>query len=141
MITDEMLQRLAPGAHREHQDSLFDRTGSKMCAVDLTSGTAFRGDLEVTYAVDGTGIFDAKWQSQQCAYFKGRPSAAGPGDVSCFVVRQWSDGQARLDGQAWIGDDYQVKVAYQLVEPMQFPAGAERDLRALLAAGIDALSR
>jgi hypothetical protein len=47
--------------------------------------------------------------------------------------------QARIDGWAWVGDDYEVNVVYQLVEPQIFPASAEQDLRALLAAAVDSL--
>ncbi|RFS45592.1 hypothetical protein [Micromonospora craniellae] len=74
--------------------------------------------------------------------FNGTPSTDGVGDVSCFVVRPSSSGaEARIDGLAWIGDEYEVRVACQLMKPPQLPAGAEQDLRAMLAAGIDAPAR
>jgi len=140
LIADDVRQRLAPGAPRVPAEYLGDISGRKECQVDLESGSSsLRGDLLVSVAVDGVDMYDADWRSGQCAKLKAEPSAAGPGDQSCIVVKPWADGEARIDGLAWIGDDYEARVGYQLVEPHTFPAGAEQDLRNLLAAAVDTL--
>lgn len=53
--------------------------------------------------------------------------------------RRAGEARSRFDALAWIGDDYQVWVVYRMTEREEFPAGAERDLRAPLAAGVGAI--
>lgn len=140
LITDDLLARLAPGSERIPDANIGDRSGSRGCDVDLTSGSgAFRGDLRVEVSVDGVDMFDDKWRSDRCAEFAAAPGADGPGDISCLAVTPWDGGQTRIDGWAWVGDDHATKVAYQMVQPQTLPAGAEQDLRALLAAATDSL--
>lgn len=140
LITGEVLDRLAPGSKREPREQLGDGSGSKSCDVDLTAGTgSLRGDLEVTVAVDGNESYDGGWQARQCAEIGAKPTSTGPGDASCLVISPWANGEARIDGRAWVDGDYEVRVTYQLVEPRNFPPGAEQDLRNLLAAAVDSL--
>lgn len=140
LITDDMLQRLAAGAPREPEELLGSISGRKECNVNLESGTSsLRGDLALVLSVDGVDIHDDKWQTSQCAKFNAKPTTDGPGDRSCLTVQAWADGEARIDGLAWIDDDYEVRVEYQVVEPHELPVGAEQDLRALLEAGVNAL--
>lgn len=138
MISDDVMQRLAPGSTREPVESVGGDSGYRQCQVDLTAGS-FSGDLGLELKV-GDGFFDKTWRKARCARIGGTPSDAGPGDTSCVVVTPWKDGEGRFDAYAWIDDDYEVWVVYQMIEPEEFPAGAEQDLRALLAAGIDAIS-
>ena len=107
----------SPGAQPSASANLGDRSGSKECAVDLTSGTSMRGDLVVTVAVDTDGRYDAKWRRDRCDRIAAEPSDAGPGDTSCTAVRPWDGGETRFDGWAWRGDHYEVRVAYQVVKP------------------------
>ncbi|MET9298538.1 hypothetical protein [Micromonospora aurantiaca (nom. illeg.)] len=129
----------SPGAQPSASANLGDRSGSKECAVDLTSGTSMRGDLVVTVAVDTDGRYDAKWRRDRCDRIAAEPSDAGPGDTSCTAVRPWDGGETRFDGWAWRGDHYEVRVAYQVVKPQTLPAGAEADLRGVLASAVDSL--
>ncbi|WP_326564216.1 hypothetical protein [Micromonospora peucetia] len=140
LINDEVLDRLAPGSARKPRAQLGDISGSRACDVDLTAGTAsMRGDLEITVAVDGSEMYDDGWRAKQCAKIGAKLTSSGPGDASCLVTTPWTGGQARIDGRAWVGGDYEVSVTYQLVAPRSFPPGAEQDLRDLLAAGVDSL--
>lgn len=140
LITDELLARLAPGAPRVPTSNLGEISGSMMCEVDLESGTGpMRGDLAVAVAVDGVDMYDDTWRAGRCAEIGSGPSTDGPGDLSCVAVTPWTGTQTRIDGYAWIGDDFQARVAYQLAEPSALPAGAENDLRGLLAAAVDSL--
>jgi hypothetical protein len=140
LITDELLSRLAPGSVRETVSNLDNDSGSMRCTVDLTSGPAsMRGDLEVSVAIDGNDGYDDRWRSDSCGRVGGKPTSDGPGDTSCLIVTPWDGGESRIDGWAWIGDDYEANVVYQLVEPQDLPSTAEQDLRALLAAAVDSL--
>ncbi|MCO1616468.1 MULTISPECIES: hypothetical protein [Micromonospora] len=139
LLPADLLARLAPGAQPTASANLGDRSGSKECAVDLTSGTAMRGDLVVTVATDAEGRYDATWRRDRCDRIAAEPSDAGPGDTSCTAVRPWDGGETRFDGWAWRGDHYEVRVAYQVVKPETLPAGAEADLRGVLASAVDAL--
>jgi hypothetical protein len=140
LITEEMLQRLAPGAERVSEEGTGGKSGRKECTVDLESGSSsMRGDLYLVVSVDGVDMYDDKWRSGQCAKIGAKPTTAGPGDYSCFTLKPWADGEARIDGSAWVGDDYEVRVGYQLVEPRELPEGAEKDARDLLAAAVNAL--
>lgn len=141
LVTDEVLERLAPGAQRVPQARAFamGSGGSKRCDVRLETGTSsMRGDLklEVTARKEG---YTAAWREEQCAGIRAEPGPAGPGDVSCVAVRAWDGSQTRVDGSAWVGKDYEVQVAYQLVEPQALPAGAEQELRHLLEAAVASL--
>jgi hypothetical protein len=140
LITDDLLARLAPGSERTPNANIGDTSGSRACEVDLTSGTGgLRGDLLVEVTADGGDMYDEKWQSGRCADFGATASADGPGDISCFAVTPWDGGESRIDGWAWVSDDYSARVAYQLVQPQTLAATAEPDLRALLAAATDSL--
>ena len=140
LITDQMRQRLAPGAELVPEENTGGVSGSKQCTIDLQSGSStMRGDLLLAVSVDGTGMYDEKWRSDQCAKIESTPTTDGPGDHSCVKVKPWADGEARIDGSAWVGDDYEVRVGYQLVEPRELPAGAEKDMRDLLEAAVNAL--
>ncbi|MFI2713180.1 hypothetical protein ACH495_23955 [Micromonospora sp. NPDC018662] len=139
LLPADLLARLAPGASPSASANLGDRSGSRECAVDLTSGTAMRGDLVVTVAVDAEGMYDDRWRRDRCARIAADPTGTGPGDISCVAVHPWDGGETRLDGWAWRGDHYQVHVAYQVVEPRTLPTGAEADLRGVLAAAVDSL--
>ncbi|MBF9132654.1 hypothetical protein I0C86_27410 [Plantactinospora sp. S1510] len=141
LVTDEMLGRLAPGSKRESSFQKYgESSGSKQCAIDLNSETGpFSGDIAIKVEVTDFDSFDARWRADRCADVGAKPTSDGPGDHSCLVVRPWKDGEARVDGWAWVGDNYEVYVAYQLVEPQTFPTGAEQDMRDLLAAGVDSL--
>ncbi|MEQ4301935.1 hypothetical protein ABNF97_11190 [Plantactinospora sp. B6F1] len=140
LITDDMLARLAPGSTSMPSSQLSEFSGTRRCAVDLTSGTGgMRGDIGITVAMDGTESYDEAWRAERCARIGGEPTKDGPGDHSCFVVKPYQDGEARFDGWAWVGADFEVHVAYQLVKPETFPSGAEQDLRDLLAAAVDSL--
>jgi hypothetical protein len=140
LITAEMQQRLAPGAKLVPEENTGGDSGSKQCTIDLESGSSsMRGDLLLAVSVDGTGMYDEEWRSNQCEKIESQPAADGPGDYSCVKVAPWADGEARIDGHAWVKDDYEVRVGYQLVEPRELPAGAEKDMRDLLAAAVDAL--
>jgi hypothetical protein len=140
LITDDVLARIAPGSERTPDANVGDQDGRRSCEVDLTSGTgSLRGDLAVEVEADGSDSYDEKWQSDRCAQFGATPSAEGPGDISCVTVSPWDGSQTRIDGWAWVGDDYAARVAYQMVQPQTLPAGTEQDLRALLAAAVDAL--
>jgi hypothetical protein len=140
LITDDLLARLAPGSQREPYSNLAQASGTRECAVDLTSGTGgLRGDLAIRVEVTGSDAFDEVWRSRRCEQIGADPATGGPGDVSCLTVSPWDGAQTRIDGWAWVGDDYQVQVAYQLVEPQALPSTAERDLRDLLAAAVAAL--
>lgn len=142
LISDEMLARIAPGSTREPSESGSGASGSKECAVDLTSGDgSLRGDLAVRVGVDGYDSFDEAWRTGRCDRIGATATADGPGDVSCLVVKPYADGEARIDGWAWVGDDYEAQVAYQLVDPQTLPPSAEQDLRDLLAAAVDSLPR
>ncbi|MEV0460639.1 hypothetical protein [Catellatospora methionotrophica] len=142
LISDEMLARIAPGSTREPSQSGSGTSGSKQCAVDLTSGDgSLRGDLAVRVGVDGHDSFDEAWRIGRCDRIEARVTTDGPGDVSCMVVKPYANGEARIDGWAWVGDDYEAQVAYQLVDPQTLPPSAERDLRNLLAAAVDSLPR
>lgn len=137
LITDAMLDRLATGGTRVPAANTGGISGSKDCSVDL--GDAMRGDLLVAVSVDGVDLYDQRWRADRCARIEATPTTEGPGDHSCVSVLPWSGGQARIDALAWVGDDYEVRVGYQLVEPREFPDGAEKDLRDLLAAAVAAL--
>ncbi|GHJ13190.1 MULTISPECIES: hypothetical protein [unclassified Micromonospora] len=139
LLPADLLTRLAPGASPSASANLGDRSGSRECAVDLTSGTTMRGDLVVTVAVDAEGMYDDRWRRDRCARIGSDLTGGGPGDNSCVAVRPWDGGETRFDGWAWRGDRYEVRVAYQVVEPKTLPAGAEADLRGVLAAAIDSL--
>jgi hypothetical protein len=140
LITDDLLSRLAPGSVRETISNLDNDSGTLRCTVDLTSGpAAMRGDLEVSVAVDGHDGYNDGWRSQSCGRVGGKPTSDGPGDTSCLIVTPWDGGESRIDGWAWIGDDYEAYVVYQLVEPQTLPSTAEQDLKALLVAAVDAL--
>jgi hypothetical protein len=78
-----------------------------------------RGDLAVSVAVDGTDIYDDGWRNNRCGRIQVDPSEDGPGDVSCL--------------------NFEARVAYQLAEPQELPAGAEDEMRALLAAAVESL--
>jgi hypothetical protein len=140
LITDDLLARLAPGSDRVPNANIGDTSGSRECSVDLTSGNrALRGDLAVEVSADGAGMYDEKWRSGRCGELGATPAADGPGDTSCFAVSPWDGGETRIDGWAWVGDDYAARVAYQVVQPKTLPAGAEQHLRGLLAAATDSL--
>ncbi|WFE39067.1 hypothetical protein [Micromonospora sp. WMMD998] len=139
LLPTDLLARLAPGAQPTASSNLGDRSGSRECAVDLTSGTAMRGDLAVTVAVDAGGMYDETWRRDRCARIGADQSGAGPGDNSCVAVKPWDGGETRFDGWAWRGDHYEVRVAYQVVKPETLPAGAEADLRGVLASAVDSL--
>ncbi|MDG4788276.1 hypothetical protein O7626_20430 [Micromonospora sp. WMMD1102] len=140
LISEDLLARLAPGSKPELSSHLGEFSGTRTCAVDLTSGTGgLRGDIGFTIAMDGTESYDEAWRAKQCARGGVQPTRDGPGDHSCFAVRPYQDGEARIDGWAWVGADFEVYVAYQLIRPETFPPGAEEDFRDLLAAGVAAL--
>jgi hypothetical protein len=140
LITDDLLARLAPGSERVPEANIGDRSGSRACNVDLTSGSGgLRGDLGIEVSVDGAEMYDEKWRADRCAEFGATPAADGPGDTSCFAVTAWDGSETRIDGWAWVGDDHAAKVGYQLVQPQTLPAGAEQDLRALLASATESL--
>ncbi|MFG1676771.1 hypothetical protein [Micromonospora sp. NPDC049282] len=139
LLPADLLTRLAPGAQPTASANLGDLSGARECAVDLTSGTSMRGDLLVTVAVDADGMYDEKWRRDRCARIATDPSGDGPGDNSCVAVKPWDGGETRFDGWAWRGDHYEVRVAYQVVKPEKLPAGAEADLRGVLASAVDSL--
>lgn len=140
LITDDMLARLAPGSPKESSSDLGDRSGTRTCSVDLTAGTAaLRGDLQVTVSADGSDTYNSGWRANRCGQIGRKPAPDGPGDLSCLAVEPWDGSETRIDGLAWIGNDYEVRVAYQMVEPQQLPPSAEVDLRSLLAAAVEAL--
>ncbi|MFY1693467.1 hypothetical protein [Plantactinospora sp. WMMB782] len=140
LIGDDLLARLAPGSKPEAWSHLSEFSGTRTCTVDLTSGTGgMSGDIGFTIAMDGTETYDEAWRARRCAKGGAAPTKEGPGDHSCFVVRPYQDGEARIDGWAWVGADFEVYVAYQLIKPETFPPGAEQDFRELLAAGVAAL--
>ncbi len=140
LITDDLLARLAPGSERTPDANIGDANGTRACNVDLTSGSgSLRGDLVIEVSADGADMYGEKWRSDRCAEFGATASADGPGDTSCFAVTPWDGGQTRIDGWAWVSDDYAARVGYQMVQPQTLPANAEPDLRALLAAATDAL--
>ncbi|WBB72151.1 hypothetical protein O7602_20830 [Micromonospora sp. WMMD1128] len=139
LLPTDLLARLAPGAQPSAAANLGDRSGSRECAVDLTSGTSMRGDLAVTVAVDAGGMYDDRWRRDRCARIATDLTDAGPGDASCVAVKAWDGGETRFDGWAWRGDHYEVRVAYQVVKPQTLPAGAEADLRGVLASAVDSL--
>jgi len=140
LVTDELLAKLSTGSPRSSSEVLGEVSGSKSCEVNLEDGTSgMRGDLVVSVAVDGTDTYDDGWRNNRCGRIQADPSEDGPGDVSCLNTRPWDGGQSRVDGYAWIGDDFEARVAYQLVEPQELPAGTEDDMRALLAAAVESL--
>jgi hypothetical protein len=140
LVTDELLAKLAAGSPRVPSETLGRISGSKSCEVNLEDGTSGRrGDLAVSVSVDGTDTYDDGWRNNRCGRIQSDPSEDGPGDVSCLKVQPWDGGQSRIDGWAWIGDDFQAHVAYQLVEPKELPAGADDDMRTLLAAAVESL--
>ncbi|MFI7214695.1 hypothetical protein ACIBP4_26735 [Micromonospora maritima] len=139
LLPADLLGRLAPGARPSASANLGDRSGSRECAVDLTSGTSMRGDLVVTVSVDAEGMYDEAWRQDRCARITAEQTTAGPGDTSCAAVRPWDGGETRFDAWAWRGDRYQVRVAYQVVQPQTLPAGAESDLREVLDQAVRSL--
>lgn len=140
LLTDELLAKLSPGSSRVPSETLGEISGTKRCEVNLEEGSSgMRGDLAVSVAVDGTDSYDDGWRNNRCGRIQADPSDAGPGDVSCLKVKPWDGVESRIDGWAWIGDDYEAYVAYQLVAPRELPVGAETDMRALLAAAVDSL--
>ncbi|MBG0569339.1 hypothetical protein [Actinoplanes aureus] len=141
LITDDILERLAPGAVRVPEESLGAISGLKRCSVDLESdSSSMRGDLVLTVSVGGVDMYGPAWQKEQCASVNAQPAADGPGDRSCVRVRPWSDGEARVDALAWLGNDYQARVGYQVVRPRQLPPSAEQDVRVLLEAAVNVLA-
>jgi len=140
LVTDDLLAKLSAGSPRAPSEILGEVSGSKSCEVNLEDGTSgMRGDLVVSVAVDGTDTYDDGWRNNRCGRIQADPSEDGPGDVSCLMVQAWDGGQSRVDGYAWMGDDFEARVAYQLVEPQELPAGTEDDMRALLAAAVESL--
>ncbi|SCG76693.1 hypothetical protein [Micromonospora humi] len=139
LLPADLLTRLAPGARPSASANLGDRSGTRECAVDLTSGTSMRGDLAVTVAVDADGMYDETWRRDRCSRIATDPTGEGPGDSSCVAVTPWDGGETRFDGYAWRGEHYEVRVAYQVVKPEKLPAGAEADLRGVLASAVDSL--
>ncbi len=140
IVTDQILRRLAPGAARTPSDSMGAISGTKSCEVDLESGSSsMRGDLLVAVSVDGTNTFDARWRRNRCRDIRARGSSQGAGDWACMVVKPWAGSEARVEGWAWLGDDYEVHVAYQLVAPRRLPASAAEDLRQMLRTAVAGL--
>ncbi|WP_213454401.1 hypothetical protein [Rhizomonospora bruguierae] len=143
MITDDMLARLAPGAAREPDRDVSSHGATLGCGVDLNAADGFRGDLNVKVIAESSSSYNPsyneKTQTEECDGIGAPLSQDGPGDRSCFVVHPWDGSQSRIDGWAFVGGHYAAKVAYQLQEPQQFPAGAEQDLRDLLDAAAASL--
>ncbi|MFJ8579352.1 hypothetical protein [Micromonospora sp. NPDC093277] len=143
LITDDMLTRLAPGSAREPDRDITSHGATLACSVDLNAADGFRGDLRVTVIAESLSDYNPsyseKTQTEECDGIGAPLSQDGPGDRSCFAVRQWDGSQSRIDGWAFVGDHYAARVAYQLQEPQQFPAGAEQDLRGLLGAAAASL--
>ena len=140
LVTDRVLQQLAPGTERVSTANSGDISASKECSVDLESdSSSMRGDLTVTVAVDGTSSYDESWRAERCGGIDAEPSSDGPGDSSCLQVSPWDGSQARVDGWAWVGDDYEAYVVYQLVEPTTLPASAADDLRRVLDEAVASL--
>ncbi len=140
LISDDVLERLAPGAVLSIPETAgSESSGSKRCHIDLTTQTTtMRGDFGVDVSVN-EGLYDDDWKSEKCSERGADPGSDGPGDVSCAPVTKWDGGETRFDGWAWVGDDYEAYVYYQLVDPETMPSGAEQDLRDLLEAAVDSL--
>lgn len=140
LISDAVLERLAPGAERTPVPEGAGVAGpSRRCEVSLESGTGSRrGDLTVTVSAAANELYDAAWRQEHCGKHEVKPARGGPGDFSCVAVTPFDGVETRVDGYAWVGD-YEAKVAYQLLEPQQLPARAEKDMRDLLAAAVNSL--
>src|SRR5687768_17607156 len=142
LITDELLERLIPGGIRAPTEHLGTISGHKQCDVDMAtpSGTVpVRASLAIQVAIDGVDPYDEAWRSKFRDAIEAEPTPDGPGDVACWRAAGRDGGETRIDGWAWVGDDYQAWVLYRLFEPQKLPTDAERLIRALLAAAANSL--
>lgn len=135
LITQQVLDRLAPNGVRVPSGVASDRS----CSVDLTTSSSLRGDLVVEVSSSTRPTYGTSQRTTRCSEIGSQPTADGPGDSSCVVVKPFDGSQSRVDGYAWVGSTYQAHVEYQLIDPPTLPLTAEQDLRDLLARAVASL--